>query len=152
MTDVQVLMGVVRENLAALLHGSDDDAVAAVDRMLFVVDDDPSFGALCGMLAEIGGDALREHRAGLPAGPARSAPFGLIPMPESATLPERMAAQLVTASANGDHPMTMSLLSAVLSWQHVDPMSKLAARLAVHARMLHLSVCSDSASGVEAGA
>lgn len=151
MSDVQVLMAAVRDNLGALLHGSDDEAFESVDRMLAVVDDGPSFGALCAMLAEVAGDALREHRAGFPAGPARSAPFALFPMGD-ATLPDRMSAQLVTASANGDQPMTMSLLAAVLSWQHADPMAKLVARLSVHARRLHQSVCSDPASDVEVGA
>lgn len=148
MTDLQVMKDAIAANLGALLHGSDDESSQAVGRMTALIDDDPSFGAFCGMLAEIAADALKEQRASFPAGPARSAMFAM-QLPKDMSLPERMAAQLITASANDDHETTLSLLVSALSWQHPDPMSKLVAALAVHARVLHLSVCSDPASDVE---
>lgn len=146
MSELQVLKDAVAANMAGLLHGSDAVAEDAVAEMLAVVDSAAGFGTLCGLLATVAGDALKEHRASLPAGPARSAPFGML-TPEGMDLPERTAAQLITASANDDQGTVIALLRAALSWEVVELEAKLAARLAVHARTMHQSVCDDVEGG-----
>ncbi|WP_295792035.1 hypothetical protein [uncultured Microbacterium sp.] len=151
MSELKPLEDAVSANMGRLLHGSEDEARDAVDRMLFPADTTALFGTLCGLFATVAGEALKEHRASLPPGPARGAPFGML-APAGMDLPSRTAAQLVTASANDDRPTVMALLRAALSWQEWELEAKLAARLALHARMMHQSICDDVTRDLEGGA
>ncbi len=101
MTDSQALKDAVAAHLPALLHGSDDAARVALFEMQAVCTNDAMFGALCGMLAELNGDALRVMRSLLPAPSSRALPFFPVLDPGMSQA-EQVASQLVAAAANGD--------------------------------------------------
>lgn len=144
--ELDVLKAAMSRNMGVLLHDpSVDGAADALDSMMATAHNGALFGALCGTLATVAADALKEMRASFPPGPARDAPFALVPPPADATLAEQTAVQLVTATANDDHDMVIALMRAVLSWTEEAALAKFASHLAFHARMMHLSVCDDFA-------
>ena len=151
MSELQVLKDAVSANMGRLLHGSLSDAEDAVDAVMSIVDGPALYGTFCGLLATVAGDALKATRASFPPGPARDAPFGMLADP-GMDLPSRTAAQMITAAANDDQQMVLALLRAAISWEAVDPMAKLVARLSVHARVMHQAVCDDVTADGEGGA
>lgn len=151
MTELRVLEEAVSAHLPTLLHGAEDAANVGLQEMVRVCDDGPLFGALCGMFAQVAGDALREVRASAPAGPMRAAEFGVI-VPTDASLGERVALQVITATANGDRQTMLALLGSALSWPGEADLTAFVCTLGARARVLHQSVCDDSTRDFEAGA